>query len=115
MSERLAYELVRAFDTPEIEPLRKHGWSKLFVGKWLLEFDKTGGCAGVTACPVQIDVSHGIGHSFLRLQVDGEVWLYDHIGFDNFAPYLGLEIDAPFHLQNYRLDTFMENDRLTKR
>ena len=79
------------------------------------EFDASGGFDGVTASPVQVNVHTGIEHSFLRLKIADQVWLYDPVGVESFEPFLGLESEAPLHLQGYRLDTFMENDRLTKR
>ena len=65
----------------------------------------------------EVDISHALSHTFLRVRVlpDGEPYLYDGTGVENFPPFMGYEKAAPTHLRESRTDwiqkqLFLDND-----
>ena len=62
------------------------------------------------------EVSMGVGmeHTFVRIKIGEEVYLWDGVGYGRWKPFFGLEEEAPEHLKGSQPDMINEYRRMEK-
>lgn len=90
------------------------GWCRAWTGAALDEIEiwaKTKGIL-IIAEAREITLKSGLEHTFIRVMIeDLPPMLFDGTGVENFLPYFGLEEEAPMHLRNSKVDTWIMLDR----
>ncbi len=59
----------------------------------------------------EVQIEPEFWHTFLKIYLDDNIYIYDGVGVGKHDPFCGLEDDCPAHLKNNRVDRLMENAR----
>ncbi len=56
---------------------------------------------------VEVEYEYGLWHSFLKIELNDETYIWDGVGVGKEPPYFGSEQDSPMYLRNYRRDNLL--------
>ncbi len=111
-------ELIDSVLESEAKGVAVPGLCRVWTGLVLDEIERWGEVNGICiiAEAREVAMKSGLDHTFVRwwLAGDSERTLMDGTGIEGFPPYFGPESEAPAHLRNSRIDTWIMLDRKSR-
>lgn len=109
-------ELIDKLRNGKTKEVARVGFCRVWTGLALDEIEKwsTTNKVEVIAEAREVNISHGLDHTFVRLEIGGKTYFLDGTGVEKFPPYFGLASTAPSHLLNSHIDTWIMSDRRSR-
>src|SRR3972149_1691814 len=99
MHEKLVGIITNINNNPLTIETKKVGLCRISAGAVLDLFDNLENRPeDLTVEAREVDLEHGLSHTFLKLEFAGETYYWDGVGTTKSEPYLGTEQEAPPHL-----------------